>query len=360
MVEEFFPVSDFFNIYHMLEDDESKDIFLKRLNYLITGDFRYMSEVISTYQPELVISDKKDIGDLLSALPRNKSFVVYGAGDAARDKLPYFKNDSRFIGFCSRTKKKQQNGYLGYPVMSPEALLSRKDLSVIILTRAWRDEIKEGLISGGYPLELIFDEPRYYADALAEPEQYFSPDFITYEDKEIFVDAGACNLTTSLRLRKHCPRVKVYAFEPDPECYRRCLDRKEDLNFETAKILPFGTWSKRDSLRFQAGLRGASYISETNEGNETIEVMPIDEAIDEGDKVTFIKMDVEGSELESLKGAAKTIRRDRPKLAICIYHKPEDMWTIPLYVKELVPEYKLYIRHHSSSAGETVLYAIMP
>ena len=88
--------------------------------------------------------------------------------------------------------------------------------------------------------------------------------------------------------------------------------------------------------------------------------MPIDEAIAEGDKVTFIKMDVEGAELESLKGAEKTIRRDKPKLAICIYHKPEDMWTIPLYIKELVPEYKLYIRHHSSGVCETVLYAVMP
>lgn len=88
--------------------------------------------------------------------------------------------------------------------------------------------------------------------------------------------------------------------------------------------------------------------------------MPIDEAIHPGDKVTFIKMDVEGSELESLKGAKNTILRDKPKLAICIYHKPEDMVTIPLYIKELVPEYKLYVRHHSNSWAETVLYAVLP
>ena len=71
-------------------------------------------------------------------------------------------------------------------------------------------------------------------------------------------------------------------------------------------------------------------------------------------------MDIEGAELESLQGARKTIRRDRPKLAVCIYHKPEDMIEIPLYIKELVPEYKLYIRHHSNSGTETVLYAVMP
>ena len=88
--------------------------------------------------------------------------------------------------------------------------------------------------------------------------------------------------------------------------------------------------------------------------------MPIDEAVDPNNRVTFIKMDIEGSELEALKGAQQTIQRDRPKLAICIYHKPEDMTDIPLYIKSLVPEYRLYVRHHSNRCSETVLYAVMP
>ena len=77
------------------------------------------------------------------------------------------------------------------------------------------------------------------------------------------------------------------------------------------------------------------------------------------EKVTLIKMDIEGAELQSLKGAKRIIQHDKPKLAICIYHKPEDMVEIPLYIKELVPEYKLYIRHHSSNVSDTVLYAVM-
>ncbi len=69
-------------------------------------------------------------------------------------------------------------------------------------------------------------------------------------------------------------------------------------------------------------------------------------------------MDVEGVELKSLMGAHDTILRDRPKLAVSIYHKYEDMIQIPLYIKSLVPEYRLYVRHYSNNACETVLYAI--
>lgn len=62
--------------------------------------------------------------------------------------------------------------------------------------------------------------------------------------------------------------------------------------------------------------------------------------------------------MESLIGASKTIVKDKPKLAVCIYHKPEDMITLPWYIKQLVPEYRLFIRHHSGREVETVLYAM--
>lgn len=72
---------------------------------------------------------------------------------------------------------------------------------------------------------------------------------------------------------------------------------------------------------------------------------------------TFIKMDIEGSEQMALLGAKKTIIRNKPKLAICIYHSDEDMIKIPLMIHEMVPEYKLWIRQHSNGIPETVLYA---
>ena len=76
------------------------------------------------------------------------------------------------------------------------------------------------------------------------------------------------------------------------------------------------------------------------------------------DEVTYIKLDIEGAELEALKGAKKIIQKYKPRLAVCIYHKKEDLIEIPQYLKELVPEYKFYVRHYSNTTWETVLYAV--
>lgn len=75
--------------------------------------------------------------------------------------------------------------------------------------------------------------------------------------------------------------------------------------------------------------------------------------------VSFIKMDIEGAEMEALKGAAELIRRRRPDLAICTYHSISDLFEIPLYIHSLVPEYRLYLRHHTPVFCETVCYAVI-
>ena len=71
----------------------------------------------------------------------------------------------------------------------------------------------------------------------------------------------------------------------------------------------------------------------------------------------MIKADVEGSELALLQGAQEIIRRDRPNLAISLYHKLTDYFELPLYIKSLVPEYHLRICHHATNFTETVVYA---
>ena len=99
---------------------------------------------------------------------------------------------------------------------------------------------------------------------------------------------------------------------------------------------------------------GSSRINE--KGLEKIKTISIDEMLD-GDKATYIKFDIEGAEMAALEGAKKTIQKHKPKLAISIYHKEDDLWKIPFYIKEKYPWYRLYMRHYTSVTTETVLYA---
>lgn len=98
-----------------------------------------------------------------------------------------------------------------------------------------------------------------------------------------------------------------------------------------------------------------STSSRIGAGGDIENLVKIDDEITE--YVTFIKMDVEGAELESLKGATSILIKDKPRLAICIYHKKEDLSEIPQYLLSVVPEYRFVVRHYNAKPWETVLYA---
>lgn len=346
----------FQKIYNWMEDEESKEIFLNRLSFVISRDYNYMYKIISKYVPDMAVLNDEAIPALLNQLPYDKDFYLYGAGEDALANLHYFVKDARFRGFCDQDKQKQKDGVEGYAVISPEAIIQTKDSSIVISTHRGLEAIKKYLISNGIDRTRIFIMSNYMF--ATQKEQYFNPSFMTFEDEEVFIDAGCCDMITSRRLKLHCKKLKrVYAFEPDKRNYEICKKIAQD-EFDDGVVRVFckGTWSENTTLYFEASNDGASHISD--QGKDSIEVIKIDDVVDPFERVTFIKMDVEGSELESLKGAEQTIRRDKPKLAICIYHKAEDMYQLPLYIKELVPEYRLYLRHHSNGDGETVLYAM--
>jgi hypothetical protein len=73
-------------------------------------------------------------------------------------------------------------------------------------------------------------------------------------------------------------------------------------------------------------------------------------------KIDFVKMDIEGAELSAIKGAASSIRKFKPKLAISLYHKPTDIFEIPLYISKEFSFYEMFIEHYTIHEEETVLY----
>lgn len=187
--------------------------------------------------------------------------------------------------------------------------------------------------------------------------QYFPGDIVTLENNEVFLDIGAFVGDTIAEIEKETNGnyKKIYCFEPDKNCIN--VLKKNVKEYKNVMIIEKGAWDKCETLYIQQDSEhGASFINEM--GEYAIELDCIDNCIDEGEHVTHIKMDIEGAELAALHGAQKIIKKNRPKLAICVYHKNEDILDISRYILSLVPEYKLFLRHHNISGTETVLYAI--
>lgn len=193
-------------------------------------------------------------------------------------------------------------------------------------------------------------------------DQYFPKDIIQLKDETI-LDVGACKGDTVEQIVKLGLKEikKVYCFEPDNQCLKDLEKNMELLQkpFEV-KIIKKGAWKEQESLFFQSDdMHGASKIIEEGNGSIRVDLDKIDNLIDEEENITLIKMDIEGAELAALQGAVRTIRKCKPKLAICVYHKNEDFIQIPNFIREMVPEYKFYLRHHNVSGTETVLYAVI-
>lgn len=89
-----------------------------------------------------------------------------------------------------------------------------------------------------------------------------------------------------------------------------------------------------------------------------VQAAPIDEIASELGEVSFIKMDIEGAELEALEGAKQTITNYHPTIAVCMYHTNEQMLNLIEFFQREYPFYKLYVRHYARAWTETVLYAV--
>lgn len=336
-----------YEIYSRLEDALSQKIFINKLLYAITREETYIYEILR---------DKFErVEGELAAVSEEEKLIIYGAGANCEIALNLCNLYGRKVFcICDRDVEKQRIGYRGYSVISPQELIKNyKDAVILVSTTTWQKEVKEFLTPYfSEEKQILLAEEK---DIELIREQYFAKDIIQLKDGEVFVDGGCFDFETSKLLMEKCTPSRIYAFEPDTNNLQKVRRAIEDCKTNKVVLIQKGLWNCEDVLRFSA--RGDIQSRISSDGEERIEVTALDEVITE--RVTFIKMDIEGSELKALEGAKNIIQRDKPKLAICIYHKPEDTIDIPAYILSLVPEYKFYIRHYSYSAAETVLYAVL-
>jgi FkbM family methyltransferase len=210
-------------------------------------------------------------------------------------------------------------------------------------------------------LEIIGLRTNLDINMLCDPDllnQYFPSDIPRLKDPVRFVDGGSYNGDSIKEIRQRGYCIEALAcFEPDPINFSYLSKYIMKNLFETreASLYPCGLGSVLQIQRFKSGNNAASTFCD--DGESLIQTAPLDELIPNFHP-TFIKLDVEGFESASLKGAEKTIRRYRPTLAVCLYHKPLDIFELPKLIYSMTPNYNYYLRYHGFNGLEIVFYAI--
>lgn len=195
---------------------------------------------------------------------------------------------------------------------------------------------------------------------IAEYDQYFHP-LVHPKQGDIVIDGGVSeNVHEQIQITSAVsPSGAVIGFEPDPIGYYKAQEKLESFEYKENYVLtPYGLWHETGKVQFASAGVG-SHIS-TDEGAHVVDinVTTINEIAKQHHlrSVDFIKLDIEGAEENALRGAIRTIAQYSPQMAISIYHKFEDLFSIPLFIKKINKDYKLYIGHHHPALFDTVLY----
>ncbi len=356
-------------LYGKLSDAESRKVFEARLAVDICPTASHIAELaklngrMGARAAGRIEQMKEKFYAFAAEESAGRSFIIYGTGMTGRQVAEGFQAENiPFYGFCCRNAERFSNGMLGKPVLSPEKVCANPEkYEVVVAAQAVR-EILQILRDRQFPEEQIIA----FMDTCPDPLQYF-PFPQLYRKGTAFIDGGCCGGETSRQFAEWCggDYSKIIAFEPNSLNYDHCRRGAE-------------TWGLRNFELVQAGLSsgktgqnlvmrgGGSFLCDPTvwmrpgewNGQETEEIhtVRIDDYTQDA-TVGFIKMDIEGAECVALEGAADTIRRDRPFLAICVYHRRGDLLTIMDAILHLAPEYRFWLRHHSSTTCETVLYA---
>ena len=324
-----------------------------------------------------------------------KPIVLYGTGNGA-DKIievfkkyeieisdifmsdDFYREDATFHGFKLQKFEDIRQKYddcivvLCFAAFRRDLLLKIKDISEIYELRApevpvfgfdffsietlklYENEIIEAykLLSDDISRDVfiksleyrISGKINYLFDCQTERDEVFS-NIIKLSSDETYVDLGAYRGDTieEFLLMTKGQYKKIYALEPDSKNYKKLLENFGTL--DNAQFINKASWSDERVMNFDGdGGRNSSLLT-ANCKTEVVHTTSVDNVLC-GEPATFIKMDVEGAETETLLGLSNTIKTCKPKLIVSAYHKTGDLFTLPILIKKLNPDYKIFLRHH--------------
>lgn len=347
-----------------------------------------------------------------------RDIVIFGAGFGGTETfnileaIPQFKG--RIKAFSDNNKTKIGTLYHGLRVIDPNDITSLYPEALILISSTAFDIIKSQLIKFGIsPKDIFFFQPCGLSitgedvsfikdhindfstayDLLCDDEsksifsgllkyriskkqdelelinEYLLPEREQYFDKRLldnyrfntgFIDGGAYTGDTLSEFFRQYPDWSgtYHCFEADPliaDQLEKTIAKSRNGNVYLHR---FALWNTREHLKFDISSGGHGAGSRVSSEGIDVIADSIDNILSD-QEINFIKMDIEGAEHNALLGASETIRKHKPILTICIYHKAEDFYDIPNLIEELCPnEYSYYVRQYRYGFSETVLYAL--
>ena len=186
---------------------------------------------------------------------------------------------------------------------------------------------------------------------------YYDFDLLSCDENEVLVDVGAYTGDSALDyILCYGKYKKIYCYEITADSVLKLqenLREYPDIDIRNKGVGDKNSVMYLDDKKDQSGNR----ITDGN-GETAVEVVRLDDDISE--EITLLKMDIEGSEISALKGAAGHIKSEKPKLLICVYHSNTDILEIPKLIQEMRGDYKFYLRSNGTCFGpaEIVLFAL--
>lgn len=188
-------------------------------------------------------------------------------------------------------------------------------------------------------------------------------DIVRLEKGDAIIDCGAYTGDTAHFYMDHLDGdCTIYAVEPFQDNFLNLCNRIRENGWEE-KVIPYnyalGLEHEEKEIHYNDGDFEMAINLSKAEGHKVQKVVV--ESLDilfAGKKVDYIKMDIEGAEADAIRGAKTLIRENRPKLMISAYHKVSDLWEIPVIIKEICSDYKIYVGHAPGVSTEIEFYCI--
>lgn len=329
-----------------------------------------------------------------------REMIIFGAGSNGVQVFQYLHQQGcKVIAFCDSSEHKQGRQLFDLPVISPEQAVASSAI-VIVASSAYPQiivNLKTLGVEDWCNLSLIGLAKQPFIENISTKLNWLNQRLEDNESREVLnnlleflvkheptpidvstypqyrhpkatpsgsiclVDGGACVGEIFDTFADYpAEQLRILCLEPEQGNVKVLREKVSRLNREKlVEVVPYGLWSTAATLRFASrDTSGANYNCSIREaGDVVIHTKAIDELCREYNFLpNLIKMDIEGAEIEALKGAANTIKNEKPALAICLYHHLDDLWRIPEYIHSLRPDYKMSLGHHTTNWFETVLY----